>query len=224
MLNWAARYFPILRALRPHLSETDRLLEIGSGSVGIGMFRHASFVGCEIKFPDRPKAPMLPVMASAANLPFEDRSFDAIVASDVLEHVPPELRAVVIHEALRVARKIVIFAFPSGSKASEYDLRLAAVYDRRQQPRPEWLQEHFQFQPLPTVDLFKTLGPEWTVSSFDNENVSFHNWLMEREMHRLNLLIYKILLTGVPQLMEALLRLADREPCYRKIVVATRTC
>jgi Methyltransferase domain len=222
VLNWAARYFPILRELKPRLSEKDSLLEVGSGSIGIGMFHPLPFVGCEINFLFPPKPPMLPVVASATCLPFDDRSFDGVVVSDVLEHVPPDLRMIVIHEALRVARKVAIFGFPSGSKASEYDLKLAQVYDASRQDRPGWLQEHLQYQPFPTSDLFEELQQEWMVHSFDNENVAFHNWVMRREMRRSGVRFFKALLIVAPRLMEYLLRRADREPYYRKIVVAQR--
>ncbi len=222
MLNWAARYFPILRALKQQLAETDSLLEIGSGSVGIGKFRRAPFVGCDVSFLFRPKAPMLPVVASGATLPFGDRSFDAVVASDVLEHVPPDQRMVVVREALRVTRKVAVFGFPSGRTALEYDLKLAEVYDRRRFDRPQWLQEHLRYQPFPTEDLFKELQHEWKVSSFDNENVVFHNWTMRQEMNRLGVYFFMVLLTVLPRLMERLLEQADREPYYRKIVVVQR--
>jgi SAM-dependent methyltransferase len=222
MLNWAARYFPILRALKQRLAETDSLLEIGSGPVGIGMFSRAPFVGCDVNFLVRPKTPMLPVVATATTLPFGDRSFDAVVASDVLEHVRPDQRMVVIREALRVVRKVAVFGFPSGDPALEYDRKLAETYDRSRQDRPEWLQEHMRFQPFPTEGLFDELRREWSVSSFDNENVVFHNWVMRQEMHRLGVYCFLGLLTFFPRLMEHLLRWADREPYYRKIVVVQR--
>jgi SAM-dependent methyltransferase len=222
MLNWAARYFPILRVLKQQLAETDSLLEIGSGAVGIGKFHHARFIGCDVKFEFRPRPPMIPVMASGTQLPFGDRSFDAVVASDVLEHVPPDQRLAVIREALRVVRKVAVFGFPSGRTALEYDHKLAEAYDRRRQDRPVWLQEHFQHQPYPTEDLFEELRNEWTVSSFDNENVVFHNWVMRREMHRLGMYCLMIPLAVLPRLMERLLRRADREPYYRKILVVKR--
>jgi SAM-dependent methyltransferase len=219
MLNWAARYFPILRVLKQQLAETDSLLEVGSGPVGIGKFYHARFVGCDISFPSRPKAPMTPVIASAATLPFGDGSFDAVVASDVLEHVPPDQRVVVIREALRVARKVAVFAFPSGSTAYESDRRLAESYDRARQDRPVWLEEHMQYQPFPTEELFEELPHDWRVGSFDNENAAFHNWVMRQEMHRLGIYFFMFLLAVLPRVMESLLRRADREPYYRKIVV-----
>src|ERR1700690_3187476 len=140
MLNWAARYFPILRKLKPQLSKSDSLLEIGSGSIGIGKFYRAPFVGCEINFLLTPRPPMLPVMASATSLPFDDKSFAGVVVSDVLEHVPLDQRMTVIREAVRVARKIAIFGFPSGTTAHEYDVKLAKRYDRSPQGRPVWMQ------------------------------------------------------------------------------------
>jgi predicted SAM-dependent methyltransferase len=222
MLNWAARYFPILRVLKQQLAETDSLLEIGSGSVGIRKFYRRSFVGCDISFAARPKAPMMPVVASATTLPFGDRSFDAVVASDVLEHVPLVERMVVVREALRVTRKVAVFGFPSGQPAAEYDRKLAEAYDRQQQERPEWLQEHMRYQPFPTAALFEALQPGWTVTSFDNENVAFHNWVMEREMRKWARYCFLLLLTALPRLMEQLLRRADREPYYRKIVIVQR--
>jgi len=222
VLNWAARYFPILRMLNPHLPPGSRLLEIGAGSIGIGKFRRVPFIGCDIEFPFPPKAPMLPVIASAMRLPFGDRFFEGVVVSDVLEHVPPPHRLAVIHEALRVARKIAIFGFPSGIAGFEYDQKLAETYDRSRQQRPQWLQEHLQHHPYPTTDLFEGLDPTWTVSCLDNENVTFHNWVMRQEMSRIGIYTFMLLLAVQPRPIEYLLRKADHPPFYRKIVILQR--
>src|SRR5581483_693590 len=183
MLNWAVRYWPILRLLRQQKADFGSLLEVGSGSVGIGKFYSRPFVGCDLSFLFPPSAPMMPVIASAIKLPFNDRSFDAVVVSDVLEHVPPDQRACVIHETLRVMRNVAVFAFPSGVEASRYDEKLAQTYDLYKTDRPVWLQEHLQY-PFPAEDLFDDLPRQWVVTSFGNENVAFHYWVMKREMHR----------------------------------------
>ncbi len=216
MLNWAARYFPILRVLEQY--KIHSILEIGSGSVGIGKFYRAPFVGCDVSFLFQPKAPMLPVVATGTQLPFGDRAFDAVVVSDVLEHVPPSFRIDVIREALRVARKVAIFGFPSGTEAFQYDCRLAETYDSKQQARPVWLQEHMQ-HPFPAANLFDELQCQWTVTSFGNENVDFHLWVMRKEMHRGWNYLFGVLLTVMPRMVASLLRRADHEPYYRKIVV-----
>jgi len=164
---------------------------------------------------------MRPVIATATGLPFGDESFDAVVVSDVLEHVPPEHRAAVIQEALRVMRRVAVFAFPCGSQAFDYDRKLAETYDREQQIRPVWLQEHMQFS-FPTEQLFEHLHRQWTVTTFGNENLDVHYWIMRKEMHRLWNYVFAIMLAALPGVVEYILRRADREPYYRRIVVVRR--
>lgn len=221
MLNWAARYFPIVRVLRQHLNGSDSLLEIGSGSVGVGKFYPAAFVGCDVSFPFKPKRPMLPVIATATNLPFRDRSFDAVIASDVLEHIPPSHRESVIQETLRVARKIAVFGFPSGAEAFEYDQKLAEIYDRGELDRPVWLQEHLR-NGFPAEDLFDDLKTNWDVHSVGNESVGFHFWIMKKEMHRAWDYGFRFLLALSPGTLERFLMHADRQPFYRRIVVCKK--
>jgi Methyltransferase domain len=218
MLNRAARYFPILREIKKHLQVSDSILEIGSGPYGLGQFYARSFIGCDVSFFAQPTTPMSPVLATATQLPFGNRSCDAVIMSDVLEHVPPEYRRAVIREALRVARKVAIFGFPAGPQAFEYDRRLAGTYDRKQQARPAWLQEHMRY-PFPTERLFEDLRSEWNVRSFGNESLDFHYSVMRKEMHRSWNYLFLILLAVMPRIVEFILRWADREPYYRRIVV-----
>lgn len=218
MLNWATRYYPILRVLRQHLDRSNSLLEVGTGPVGIGKYLRRPFIGCDVKFDWGPESPMVPAIASAGALPFGDKSFDMVVLSDVLEHVPTEKRIDVVREALRVTREIAVFGFPSGPEALQYDRRLAGDYDCARQKRPVWLDEHLEY-PFPTEDLFQDLPAEWAVSNFGNESVAFHYWTMRLEMHRLWVYLFMILLAMLPRTIESLLRRTDREPYYRKIVV-----
>ena len=221
MLNWAARYYPIVRTLKANnLFHKGSLLEIGSGSIGIGRFRKVPFVGCDLAFAESPVWPMTPMIASAAQLPIKDKEFDVVVASDVLEHVPPDLRPAVIGEALRVARKLVIFGFPSGQLAWESDKDLYNAYINSGQTPPPWLAEHMQ-APFPDTELFRAVDG-WQIQRNGNENLRFHSWLMTREMSYRFVRASMAAMRTAPFLLEFLLRKADRPPCYRQIVTLSR--
>jgi hypothetical protein len=221
MLNWAARYYPIVRILKAHgLFEQGSVLEIGSGPVGLGRFRKVPFVGCDISFPYEPVWPMTPMIASAAELPLEDKSFDVVLASDVLEHIPPELRGKVIAEALRVAGKLVIFGFPCGRAAWESDRDLLNTYVKANRTPPSWLTEHMEAQ-FPGPALFEGIDG-WEIKQQGNESVAFHSWLMRSEMSGVFVRATMIGMRIAPPLVNVLLGRGDGEPYYRQIFTLRR--
>jgi ubiquinone/menaquinone biosynthesis C-methylase UbiE len=220
VLNWAARYFPMLRVLKQHgFLKNGSLLEIGSGHFGIGAYRKVPFTGCDIDFPVKPRQPMTPIIASAANLPLADKSFDVVIASDVLEHVPPVMREKVIQEALRVARSLVIFGFPCGVAAHDSDRELKQFYLTHNIPVPGWLEEHM-LAPFPDSSLVQNIRG-WDVVQFGNENLKFHEWLVRREVNRWFVHFTGRLARHLPWLVDPILRRADHEPSYRQIFVLT---
>jgi SAM-dependent methyltransferase len=221
LLNWAARYFPILRCLRKFVTNGGSILEVGCGAYGLAYFSRRELVGCDIEFSQKPSRLIRAVVALADNLPFADRSFDSVVASDVLEHVRPEQRQQVVREVFRVCRKVAIFGFPSGTAAHHIDEGLLADYQRLAIPAPKWLLEHMD-NPFPDGSLFDGLSAEWEIQRLGNEHVSFHRWMMRREMRGRWNRFFGVLLACLPGLVEQALRLADREPYYRAIFVAIR--
>lgn len=217
------RYFPILRELRRVLDMKSgcKVLEIGSGAIGLGEFWHYPFVGCDVTFAERPRPPMRPVRCSGSRLPFADQSFDAVVASDVMEHVPPEWRRTVVAEALRVSRKVVVIGYPSGPSAMAADRDLRGWYLKKKQVPPAWLEEHMM-HPFPNGELFSAVEEEWTVEAVANESVGFHLRMMRLEMLRPIDYLFRLGLLAMPNVIEAFLKRKDSEPSYRKIFVLRR--
>jgi ubiquinone/menaquinone biosynthesis C-methylase UbiE len=164
---------------------------------------------------------MLAVRCSGEHLPFKNHSFDAVVVSDVMEHVPPAHRKHVVAEALRVARKMVVFGYPCGPAAYELDQKLYRDYQRRSLPPPEWLEEHMH-HPFPDEDLFVEMPAGWKKKVIPNESLRFHYWMMKREMFPLSNCCFRLALRFMPGLVERLLRRVNREPSYRKIFVLSR--
>ncbi len=221
MINRAVRYLPILKLLQAESLPRQSILEVGSGPQGMGEYYPRCFVGCDVTFEARPKHPMVPVVASALQLPFENSSFDAVIASDVLEHVPPQQRRDLVRETLRVARKIVLIGFPCGPRAYALDQRLWADYRRLKRPAPPWLEEHMLY-PFPNEGLFEGIDHSWAVRSIGNDNLRFHYWIERRMMRFRWQYLFDILEKLIPRLLERFLRLAAREPCYRRIFALTR--
>lgn len=110
-------------------------------------------------------------------LPFEDESFDAVAALDVLEHIPPESRHDFVRECLRVARRGLVLTCPNGVAEVEEAERLAAqAYEwRHGQPHPS-LNEHRQFG-LPSEQEVVNLFSEWQVSAAVFDNAPLDSWL-----------------------------------------------
>jgi ubiquinone/menaquinone biosynthesis C-methylase UbiE len=103
------------------------------------------------------------VRGDAHRLPFDDGAFDAVLALDVLEHIPRADREQVVEELVRTARRRVIIGGPTGAAAMEADLRLAAGLRRRGVDLPPWLTEHEQHG-MPDIELVaRWLGRHGTV-------------------------------------------------------------
>jgi len=220
LLDRAARYFPIRRLLRKHTSPGDSLLEVGSGPFGIGWFHRRAFVGCDVEFELPPTPPLVPVVARAHRLPFPDASFDAVVLSDVLEHVDPAARVDVLREALRVTRKLAVIGFPCGPDALRVDRSLYEEYRTRGLSPPRWLEEHMR-NGLPDERVVEGLPGAWKVLTCGNESVRFHEWMMRSQLSFARRVAFRAALMLLPAVVERLLRRADGTPCYRRIFVVT---
>jgi hypothetical protein len=221
LLNRAARFFPILEVLRHQLPTGGTLLEVGSGSLGLGEFWSRPFVGCDLSFPSPPVKNMRAVQCSGHQLPFADAAFDVVVVSDVMEHVPAELRKPVVGEVLRVARKMVVCGYPCGPDAFALDQKLYRDYQNRNLPPPIWLEEHMR-QGFPDENLFSELPAGWVGRVVPNESLQLHYWIMRKEMVRVWNFLFCRALRIMPGLIAWLLQQSNRNPSYRKLFVLTR--
>src|SRR5215217_3452574 len=130
-VNHVVRIEPVLIALGE--LGGGELLDVGSGSTGLAPWVREQFTvtAADTRFDDYGAASgpsgaaAHTVVADVRDLPFEDKSFDAVVALDLLEHVPPDDRAKALAELVRVTRTRLIVACPTGAEALAGDRRLA---------------------------------------------------------------------------------------------------
>jgi hypothetical protein len=165
------------------------------------------------------------VSASGTAIPFRDRSFDTVVAVDVLEHIPADdRRDQFLVEARRVARHRVVLTFPAGPGAHLQDRWLHEVARQRGLSSiAAFACEHLT-SPLP--------DPSEVMQTFLNEG-----WVVSCEwstpLRGRRLLLHLILRGGSPgRYIYALMgkpywflirRSPDAaRPCYRVVLSASR--
>ena len=181
------RYYPVLDLLASPGAET--ILEVGSGSLGLGEFVHRKFVGCDLIFDKSRRArTILPVSASGTRLPFRDNSFSLVLCLDTMEHVPRNDREPFVQELLRVAEKTLILGAPMGEDAVEADRKLHEYFVAHDIPVPSWMNEHIALlDEFPQVEEFQTLFDRAgvTVSLRTGESAWFHRFITVLEHTRL---------------------------------------
>lgn len=83
------------------------------------------------------------VLGTGDRLPFADASFDLVVASDTLEHVPPDRREAFAHECCRVTRRWAVLAGPyQHPRIAEAEELLQDFLAARVGERHRYLEEH----------------------------------------------------------------------------------
>ena len=158
------RFSPVIRELR-RLPREARVLEVGSGSEGIGTWWRHPFLGVDLVFEFERPENMIPLYGNAMRLPVRERSFDLVACVAVLMHFEGE-RSIetVCAELARASRGRVIVVTPAGRAAYESDLRnLEWCRQKGIEPRP-WLQHQISYGELPEEQIADALSPFGTVT------------------------------------------------------------
>jgi SAM-dependent methyltransferase len=140
-LDAALRYLPVAEHL--DRSRPRRVLDVGAGDVGLSRYWRGPVIEMDLAMlRSRTEATAWKVRGTALGLPFRDRSVDAVVCVDLLEHIPPENRDRVLSEMIRVARRELIVAVPCGHRAHHAEIKLEEIHEKRTGSRHPWLGEH----------------------------------------------------------------------------------
>lgn len=238
MLNQLARYAAVVPLVEESAGGT--LLEVGSGSEGIARFASDRW---QITVSDRdfsdygaveiPDDGLRRIEGDVTKLPFGDGEFDVVVALDLLEHLPADLRPVALTELARVTQKRLVVGCPCGEPALRADRLLARYYAIQPRAMPPWLVEHLD-NGFPSAELLQqTLAPFGSVRLVPNERIGAHLTVSILEgtpyVARLMLRLASRLESGMPnsngdrsvsgaRWLDRI-RGGDREPAYRHIAV-----
>jgi len=235
-LDHLVRIEPVLALLEEVGGGT--LLDAGSGSIGLSPWLGEgwSVTAADAAFDDYGAShgftgPGRAVVADVRELPFTDRSFDVVVALDLLEHVPPEDRTRALDELRRVTGRRLVVACPTGEAALDADRWL---FEHIRQP-PGWLSEHIRMGFPRREELTAALSVHGKLRVLDNESVVSHKRLVRAELTIPGFLIGRLAAMVLAPALRAKgrgrafaaralwgLRGADRAPAYRTITVLDR--
>jgi hypothetical protein len=86
------------------------------------------------------------ILADATNMPqIKDNSFDIVIALDVFEHIPSNLRKSFLNEINRVSKILVIIAGPfDESEVTNTEVRVNQYYKNKYDEDYIWLKEHIE--------------------------------------------------------------------------------
>jgi hypothetical protein len=222
----ALRYLPIVSALKQRFATPVDIIEVGSSGLGIAPYLKTPVVGVDLEFPPPVDDRLVPVKASALNLPFSANSFEAAISVDMLEHIKPIERKQAISELLRISRKFVVIGVPCGPRAHEQDAQLETAYKKVHGHGFHFLAEQVEYD-LPTQKwleetIFETadrLGKQIQLNSIGNISLRLRWFLMQGWISKhvmVNVFFRKVLLLAIP-----LMRHLNSEPTYRRLFFIT---
>jgi SAM-dependent methyltransferase len=104
-------------------SGSERILDVGCGDGRLSQEirrKHECFlVGFDLSTVALHRLQGPTCCGSAAQLPFPDRSFDLVVSTEMMEHVPSQIYSDVLKEMSRVADKFILITVPNQENLSE---------------------------------------------------------------------------------------------------------
>jgi hypothetical protein len=158
------------RTIAEHVPLGAAILEVGRGEVGMAHLLGAPVVTCDILPASRRAPGEAFVRASGTTLPFRGSSFDAVVAVDVLEHLPRDRRPLFLREAARVSRGMVLLAVPTDESGPAEARHRALLKSARRTPNP-WLEEHREWGLPSEREILEGIPRGWQIDRVPNMNL-----------------------------------------------------
>ena len=147
----ALRYSPAVSIVKKTKLEDSKILEVGSGSLGITPYLKKQIDAVDVDFTG-PKTKLVnKIKGSATKLPMRRNSYNVVISSDTLEHIKKEDRPKAIEEMLRVAKNLAIIIVPVGELSQNQDQELDEYWQKVFKTKNQFLKEHIE-NGLPTTD------------------------------------------------------------------------
>lgn len=220
----ALRYLPVVKLIKQSKIDSPKILEIGSGPLGIAPYLQKEITAVDLDFSGPHTSLLTKVKSSALSLPFKKQSFDVVIMMDVLEHLPYEKREKAIREAVRVCKQLLVIGSPCGKQSEAEDLYLSNYYQQIHDQLFPFYQEHLKYH-LPSkswindtiIKTVEKLKRKMIIKIQGNINLKLHRILMKGWITKniiIDIIFRKTLLLFIPIMMRM-----NQEPSYRKLFI-----
>lgn len=220
----ALKYAPVVSQIKKRKLTNSKILEIGSGSLGITPYLKTQIDALDIDF-SGPKSGLInKIKVNGERFPFKANTYDVTISVDVLEHIPPTNREKSLSEMMRVTKKLAIIVVPCGPESEEQDKQLYKYWNKIFNKKNQFLEEHVK-NGLPTIDEIlvyidkskRLLGKNAKVNSYPNLNLFVRNILMKTWITK-NKHIYYLYTKGC-LLIVPILKFCNFGKTYRRVFV-----
>lgn len=116
------------------------------------------------------------VRATALNMPFPNKSFDAVISCDVLEHIAQDDQTKFLQESARVTRDLLVLAAPFNLKGiRDAEISANEYYRKITGKNHRWLMEHLRSE-LPSLQKTKLILDKSGLQSEHFSHTALDNW------------------------------------------------
>ena len=220
----ALRYMPVVKEIKKAKLQSAKILEIGSGSLGIVPYLKKDIDGIDVDFNGPQTKHLNKIKGVATDLPFRKNSYDVSISVDVLEHIKPQDREEAIYEMLKVTKKLAVIVTPCGEHSENQDIELQKRWNRIFKEKNQFLEEHVKYGLPKNEDVFvyidrslRKLQKVAKTRSYPNLNINIRKILMTTWITK-NQLLYYLYLKGF-LLLTPVLKYCNFGKTYRRVFV-----
>lgn len=177
----------ILKQIYGTRSQKLRILDVGGGSEFFEQQLKSIHLPYDLTILDIIERPAgmkaTYIQADATNMDLPDNSYDVVVSTDVLEHIPPKGKQGFVEECLRVAKEVCIIAAPFNTEGvNEAEIVVNEFNKKLFGEGQSWLEEHLKYG-KPEVELLRRVLKAKKIPYDDFGTQNLTTWLFNTHIN-----------------------------------------